>query len=136
MGWFTPYKKANKFSYRPRFYDEAKEARDRRRAELRGETSADSNREYTPGQYIRTQSAARSARREERDRGRANRRMMGFVAALLLLLTFYLVYPRLVNVFSRALDSRPATMVIEEEFDPYAPIVIVPNDYDPDGRQD
>ena len=35
---FTPFKKhANKFNYIPRYYDPEKEAREQRRAELRGE---------------------------------------------------------------------------------------------------
>ena len=35
---FTPFKRhANKFNYIPRYYDPEKEAREQRRAELRGE---------------------------------------------------------------------------------------------------
>ena len=39
---FTPFKKhANKFNYIPRYYDPEKEAREQRRAELRGERAED-----------------------------------------------------------------------------------------------
>ena len=56
---FTPFKRhANKFNYIPRYYDPEKEAREQRRAELRGERAGDGDREYRPGQYIRTQRAA------------------------------------------------------------------------------
>ena len=52
---FTPFKKhANKFNYIPRYYDPEKEAREQRRAELRGERAEDAGGEYRPGQYIRT----------------------------------------------------------------------------------
>lgn len=69
---FTPFKKhANKFNYIPRYYDPEKEAREQRRAELRGERAEDAGREYRPGQYIRTQREARAARRtREEERGR------------------------------------------------------------------
>ena len=69
---FSPFKKhANKFNYIPRYYDPEKEAREQRRAELRGERAEDAGREYTPGQYIRTQRDARAARHAgEQGRGR------------------------------------------------------------------
>ena len=69
---FTPFKRhANKFNYIPRYYDPEKEAREQRRAELRGERAEDGDREYRPGQYIRTQRDARAARRsKEDDKGR------------------------------------------------------------------
>ena len=48
---FTPFKRhANKFNYIPRYYDPEKEAREQRRAELRGERAEDGDREYRPGQ--------------------------------------------------------------------------------------
>ena len=70
---FTPFKRhANKFNYIPRYYDPEKEAREQRRAELRGERAEDGDREYRPGQYIRTQRDARAARRsKEDDKGRS-----------------------------------------------------------------
>ena len=43
---FTPFKRhANKFNYIPRYYDPEKEAREQRRAELRGERVEDGDRE-------------------------------------------------------------------------------------------
>ena len=40
---FTPFKRhPNKFNYIPRYYDPEKEAREQRRAELRGERAEDS----------------------------------------------------------------------------------------------
>ena len=48
MGFFSPHKRhANKFNYTPRYYDPAKEEREQRRAELRGERLDDSG-EYKP----------------------------------------------------------------------------------------
>lgn len=130
---FTPFKKhANKFNYIPRYYDPEKEAREQRRAELRGERAEDADREYRPGQYIRTQRDARAARRRaEDDRGRT-RVLKLVVGAVLALLFIYMLYPRLADLFMRA--QRGATPVEKvgesfEEFNPYAPIVVVPNDY-------
>ena len=66
---FTPFKKhANKFNYIPRYYDPEKEAREQRRAELRGERAEDAGGEYRPGQYIRTQRDARAARRSKEEK--------------------------------------------------------------------
>ena len=52
-------------------------------------------------------------------------------AAVLVLLFIYLLYPKLADVFLRA--GSPAVPVrteqAAEEFDPYAPITVVPNDY-------
>ena len=46
---FTPFKRhPNKFNYIPRYYDPEKEAREQRRAELRGERAEDADREYQP----------------------------------------------------------------------------------------
>ena len=43
---FTPFKRhPNKFNYIPRYYDPEKEAREQRRAELRGERAEDADRE-------------------------------------------------------------------------------------------
>ena len=140
MGFFSPYKRhANKFSYKPRYYDPDKEARDQRRAELRGERSDDTG-EYTPGKYIRTQ-------REAREQSRAQRKSNGFgggsmrlaTMALVLLLVFLFVYvlvPRIGAIFDMA-KSAPTVTNTEsmplteggEAFDPDAPFVIVPNDY-------
>lgn len=127
---FTPFKKhANKFNYVPRYYDPAKEAREQRRAELRGERSEDGAREYRPGQYIRTQREARNARRDgEQDRGRMRIWKMA-AAAVLVLLFVYLLYPRLAAYFMQP-RTTPAQTEQAAEFDPTAPITVVPNDYE------
>lgn len=129
---FTPFKRhANKFNYIPRYYDPEKEAREQRRAELHGERAEDSNEEYRPGQYIRTQREARAARRagtEEHGRMRVFK-MAG--AAVLMLLFIYLLYPRLAEWVVRLQQPRrpvPAAAA-EDDFNPYAPIRVVPNDY-------
>lgn len=124
---FTPYKKhANRFSYTPRYFNPEKEEREQRRAELCGTTSEDADREYVPGQYLRTQREARSARRIN-ERGERNRMRVWimFGLALIMLLFIYRAFPTIVAAFSG--KSRTAAAV--EEFDPYAPIVIVPNDH-------
>ena len=92
---FTPFKKhANKFNYIPRYYDPVKEAREERRAELRGERSEDAGREYRPGQYIRTQHAARAARRSREDNA-GNMRIWKLAAVAVVATVFiYLLYPR------------------------------------------
>ena len=130
---FTPFKRhPNKFNYIPRDYDPEKEAREQRRAELRGERAEDADREYQPGQNIRTPRDARDARRSnEEERGRIRVLKMA-AGAVLVLLFIYLLYPKLADVFLRA-RTAPATetqQVGEEEFNPYAPIRVVPNDYE------
>ena len=129
---FTPFKRhANKFNYIPRYYDPEKEAREQRRAELRGERAEDAEREYKPGQYIRTQRDARAARRvNEEEKGRIRVLKMA-AGAVLVLLFIYLLYPKLADVFLRAQTTpAPREQQVEEgEFNPYAPITVVPNDY-------
>ncbi|MCM1150652.1 MAG: hypothetical protein NC209_00805 [Alistipes sp.] len=144
---FTPFKKhANKFNYIPRYYDPEKEAREERRAELRGERAEDAGREYRPGQYIRTQREARAARRtREEATGRVRIWKMA-AGAVLVLLFIYLLYPRLADMFLRARTAPAAAEAAATE--PAAPrdafdqshvsetewqeqrIVIVPNDYE------
>lgn len=129
---FTPFKKhANKFNYIPRYYDPEKEAREQRRAELHGERAEDAGREYKPGQYIRTQREARAARRAGEDKTGQGRILKMAAAAVLVLLFIYLLYPKLADVFLRA--RTPVVPVrteqAAEEFNPYAPITVVPNDY-------
>ena len=135
MSFFSPYKRhANKFNYTPRYYDPAREERERRRAELRGERLDDNdNEEYTPGKYIRTRQAARGARRAESGEGTSRMRMWVLgVGVILLALFIYLILPRVMSVFEMA--QNPASRKVEqqsaEEFNPYAPIVVVPNDYE------
>lgn len=128
----TPFKRhANKFNYIPRYYDPVKEAREQRRAELRGERAEDANREYTPGQYIRTQRDARAARRADEDKRGQGRILKMAAAAVLVLLFIYLLYPKLADAFL-SMRPQPAPVQTEqaaEEFNPYAPITVVPNDY-------
>ena len=52
--------------------------------------------------------------------------------AVLVLLFVYLLFPRLADVFLKARQA-PVPAAAEQpatEFDPYAPITIVPNDYE------
>ncbi|WP_348716026.1 hypothetical protein [uncultured Alistipes sp.] len=128
---FTPFKKhANPFQYTPRYYDPQKEAREQRRAELSGRRLEDADKEYVPGQYIRTQREARAARRA-REAREGQMRMWKMVVGIALVLLFLgILYPRLADVFLRV-RQQPATVAVDEYdgFDPYAPITIVPNDY-------
>lgn len=130
---FSPFKKhANKFNYVPRYYDPEKEAREERRAEMRGERAEDADRPYRPGQYIRTQREARAARIERENQDRSRSRMFKIVLGIVVaVIVIYILLPRIADVFSRAADNRPAQPAVqtEAEFDPYAPITIVPNDY-------
>ncbi|MEG0789657.1 MAG: hypothetical protein RSB23_05115 [Alistipes sp.] len=125
---FSPIKKhANEFNYTPRYYDPAKEAREQRRAELHGERSDDAA-EYKPGQYIRTQSMARTLRRERKE-GKSKNKLLYMVGAGVILIVFiYVLYPRLLTAFQRA-TTTPAKVEMVEEFDPSVPIRVVPNDY-------
>ncbi len=126
---FTPFKKhANKFNYVPRYYDPEKEAREERRAELRGTRREDADREYRPGQYIRTQREARAARMTQKSERSLVKIILGIVIVALVI---FILVPRLAEVFSRASrTSAPRTEQNEvEEFNPYAPITVVPNDY-------
>ena len=141
MGFFSPHKRhANQFNYTPRYYDPAKEERELRRAELRGERRPDEKRgeEYEPGQYIRAKREAREARLvKEKQQSRSDKHMNMWVmgAGLILLALFiYALVPRIAAIFEMAKSD--SSTVLEErqmqeykEFNPYAPIVIVPNDY-------
>ena len=141
MGFFSPHKRhANQFNYTPRYYDPAKEERELRRAELRGERRQNEKKseEYEPGQYIRAKREAREARLvKEKQQSRSDKRMNMWVmgAGLILLALFiYALVPRIAAIFEMAKSD--SSTVMEErqmqeykEFNPYAPIVIVPNDY-------
>ena len=141
MGFFSPHKRhANQFSYTPRYYDPAKEERELRRAELRGERRQNEKKseEYEPGQYIRAKREAREARLvKEKQQSRSDKRMNMWVmgAGLILVAIFiYALVPRIASIFEMA--KTDSSTVLEErqmqeykEFNPYAPIVIVPNDY-------
>lgn len=135
MGIFTPYKRhANKFNYTPRYYDPDKEERERRRQELRGERLDDSG-EYTPGKYIQAKRDARLSRAAEQTSSNGNRMRMWAlgVGVMLLFLFIYILIPRIASIVDMATTDNSATSIQEvrevEEFDPYAPIIIVPNDY-------
>lgn len=141
MGFFSPHKRhANQFNYTPRYYDPAKEERELRRAELRGERRQNEKRgeEYEPGQYIRAKREAREARLvKEKQQSRSDKRMNMWVmgAGLILVAIFiYALVPRIAAIFEMAKSD--SSTVLEErqmqeykEFNPYTPIVIVPNDY-------
>ena len=129
MGIFTPVKKhANKFRYTPRYYDPEQERRDQRRMELRGTSSHDEG-EYTPGQYIRTQREARRLAKSNKSKSKIPSVVFLILVAVAVIVVFALV-PRIVQVFS---EKRLTTEEIQQrdiqEFDPYTPITIVPNDY-------
>ncbi|MBR5863485.1 MAG: hypothetical protein IKY76_02885 [Alistipes sp.] len=139
MGWFSPYKRhANSFNYTPRYYDPAKEEREQRRAELRGERLDDSG-EYTPGKYIKAKREARDLRKEqEAKKGKSDKQMkmwtMG-VALMLLFVLIYLLIPRMGAIFEMATTDSSQKKFEQaqqevEEFNPYAPLIIVPNDYE------
>lgn len=132
MGFFSPYKRhANQFSYTPRYYDPDKEAREQRRAELRGERSDDTG-EYTPGKYIRTQREAREqsrAKRKGNGLGGSTRFISLVVVMLLVFMFVYVLVPRIGAIFDMATTAPAAVEKATDDFDPYAPLIIVPNDY-------
>ncbi|MFI3303432.1 MAG: hypothetical protein SNF68_02005 [Rikenellaceae bacterium] len=131
MGAFTPFKRnANKFKYVPRYYDPAKEAREQRRTELFGERLDEkySGEEYRPGQYIKKSRDARSARRAE-SKSSGKQRM--WISIVILLVVFYMgsmLYGKIMQLLDLT-EPTESSAVVEEEFNPYTPITIVPNDY-------
>ncbi|WP_295938177.1 hypothetical protein [uncultured Alistipes sp.] len=144
---FSPFKKrANKFNYIPRYYDPEKEAREQRRAELRGERAEDADREYRPGQYIRTQREARAARREKTDKKGQNRIWYMIGGTVVVMLFIYILYPKLADIFIKAMQPQAAQTEMVQEDAASArggldqsgvsdvewqeqPITVVPNDY-------
>ena len=133
---FTPFKKhANKFNYVPRYYDPEKEHREERRAEMRGERAESRDTEYRPGQYIRTQRQARESRLERENQENGRSRMMKIILGIVVtVLVIFVLVPRLMEVFTKAATNRteqPQKSAVEE-FNPYTPITIVPNDYEED----
>lgn len=129
---FGPFKRhANKFNYTPRYYDPEKEAREQRRAELHGRRDDKNDTgEYTPGQYIRTKHEARAASRREAASNSQGKLMITAVAVVLLMLVVYLLVPRIMGAFETS-SRQPvqSTPAVEQEFNPDATIVVVPNDY-------
>jgi len=130
MGMFSPHKKKpNAFNYTPRFYDPRKEALEQRRRELRGESAETDAAEYTPGLYLRTQREARAERRRSgADKRSRNSGIVTVTAVALLAVFVYMLYPRIAEFFISSHEKTPRTEQTEE-FDPYAPITVVPNDY-------
>ncbi len=131
MGLFSPYKRhANSFNYKPRYYDPVKEAREQRRAELHGTSAEDADKEYVPGQYLKRQQSARMSRRSQRNNGGRMRMWLMMVIAIMLMLFIYRLYPVIATAFSEKPTKAKSDVeqYEEEEFDPYAPIVIIPND--------
>jgi len=110
---FSPFKKhANKFNYIPRYYDPAEEERNRRRAELRGETPEMAGREYEPGQYIRTARMLRAERREREQAVRGRRRLGTLAAGIVLMLGFLtMLYPKIVRLADGS-SRRPAVETV------------------------
>ena len=131
MGLFTPHQKhAKPFNYIPRYYDPEKERREQRRKELHGTSSELDNAEYQPGQYIRTQREARRIAQNSNKGGRKMPSTMLLMLFALLVIVIYMLYPRIVEAFSTARTTPEERMQQEiEEFNPYTPITIVPNDY-------
>ena len=132
MGLFSPVKKhANKFRYTPRYYDPEKERREQRRRELHGTSSETDNTEYTPGQYIRTQREARRASARTSGGGKRMPSMAVLMILALVVIIVYMLYPRIADAFSSSRKPTPEQRMQQEyeEFNPYTPITIVPNDY-------
>ena len=132
MGLFTPVKKhANKFRYIPRYYDPEKERREQRRRELHGTSSEDDNTEYTPGQYIRTQREARRLAARNDNGGKKMPSMAILMILAIVVVIVYMLYPRIVDAFTSNRRATPEERMMQEieEFNPYTPITIVPNDY-------
>lgn len=130
---FSPFKKhANKFNYKPRYYDPELEAFRERRAQQSGqEVESKGENVYVAGEYIRRR---REARVEERRQEAAARKNRGIIRMLVMIaivaIVIFVVVPRAAQMFdlakqNTAVQSAPA----EEEFDPYRPIRVVPNDY-------
>ena len=130
---FSPFKKhANQFNYKPRYYDPEVEALRERRAE-RGEQQSERKGEnvYVAGEYIRRR---REERNEHRRQEAADRKKRGMIRMLIMIvivaLAIFVVVPRVAEMFDLAKQNTAAQSApAEEEFDPYRPIRVVPNDY-------
>ena len=130
---FSPFKKhANQFNYTPRYYDPDLEAFRERRAE-KGEQLSDGKGEnvYVAGEYIRRR---REARNEQRRQDAADRKTRGMIRMLIVIvvvaIVIFVVVPRVAQMFDLAKQNTAVqTAPAEEEFDPYRPIRVVPNDY-------
>ncbi len=136
MAGFTPFKRhANSFKYTPRYYDPLKEEFEKRREELRGERRDESskpNTEYHPGQYIRTKRMARVDSKERKGAKDRKRRLWFSVMAVALFFLFSsMIIPKIINLLGVLTSGSRSEIVIDEyqDFNPYAPITVVPNDY-------
>jgi hypothetical protein len=76
--------KPRKFEYKPRYYDPEKEAKEKRRDELLGARPTTSDREYVPGEIIRSRMGAKREALMERRKGKGKTIML--VAAILALI--------------------------------------------------
>lgn len=130
MGLFSPAKKhANQFRYTPRFYDPERERREQRCRELHGRSSHSDGAEYTPGEYLRTMRDARRLSNTERPKRQGSSIVVWLLLSVLLLGLFVLA-PRIAGLFTSMQTPQCSQQQMEyEEFNPYAPITIVPNDY-------
>ena len=138
FGFGPVRKKPRQFNYTPRYYDPVKERWEQRRAELRGETleesktASEEHAEYVPGQFVRRAREARSMREEEQGSGRKPLKLLPLIVVLLFLfIVAYVLVPRVLDMFSGAKSNVPTQQEsgVIEQFDPYAPIQVVPNDY-------
>ncbi len=131
MKGFTPFKRhANEFKYTPRFYNPAKEERDQRRAELRGSRpEGQVEGDYVVGEYLHRQREARLAR-GNRKGGAKNSMWFMVIAVALIFLMAYMLLPRLIEAFMVGTTQTEKVEPLDEfeEFDPYAPLKIIPND--------
>ena len=110
-----------------------------RRAELRGERMAEKG-DYEPGQYIKAKREAREFRRikeqKERNSDKRNKMLTMGLGLVLIAIFIYVLVPRIGAIFEMATSQSASSKQVErelneyKEFDPYAPIVIVPNDYE------
>ena len=106
---------------------------------MRGERrDVENSGEYEPGKYIRAKREAREARlAQEKKQKNSDKRMYMWVMGLgliLLVVFIYVLVPRIGAIFEMATSDSSSKQVERqmkeyEEFNPYAPIVIVPNDY-------
>ena len=134
MSFFSPHKRhANQFKYVPRYYDPVKEAREQRRQEITGRRLDDDQAERKPGDMIRAKREAREAAKSKRLRSNRTARyvkMLGLVALVLALMWLGNSLLEVFSMASRQHGTVPTQAEREiEEFNPEAPIIIVPNDY-------
>ncbi len=135
MAGFTPFKRhANKFKYNPRYYDPIKEELEQRRMELRGERRDQNKTQdeegYIPGQYLRNKQMARQQRRHESMQGGRRKVWMSVAIAVMIFVMGLMILPRIITAFTPSSSSAEERALKEiEEFNPYRPIKVVPNDY-------